>query len=94
MNGFTIARMGGDEFIVYSNEAISFERLQRIFILLEQEYCSFIEKNYPESHSSVSIGCVIGTNERSFQELYRIADEMMYDIKKHGKKGYKMINLD
>ena len=52
-----------------------------------------IDKNYPESHSSVSIGCVIGNRKSDFQELYRVTDELMYDIKKHGKRGYKIIEL-
>lgn len=89
-----LVRLGGDEFVAFLNGKMSFQRLQRIFTILEQEYCGFIDKYYPESNSSVSIGCVLGEKKYSFEELYRITDELMYDIKKHGKRGYKIVELD
>lgn len=89
-----LVRVGGDEFVAFLDNNMKMQRLQRIFTILEQEYCSFIDKNYPESHSSVSIGCVVGNKKCDFEELYRITDELMYDIKKHGKKGYKIVELN
>ena len=89
-----LVRLGGDEFVAFIDKSVISQKLQRIYTILEQEYCGFIEKNYPESQSSVSIGCVVGTKKTNFEELYRIADEVMYDIKKHGKRGYKIIELD
>ena len=88
-----LVRLGGDEFVAFLNNKMTFQRLQRIFTILEQEYCGFIDEYYPESNSSVSIGCVLGEKKYSFEELYRITDELMYDIKKHGKRGYKIIEL-
>ena len=88
-----IYRIGGDEFVAFQVGQSTMPKLQRLYTILEQDYCSFIDKNYPESHSSVSIGCVIGNRKSDFQELYRVTDELMYDIKKHGKRGYKIIEL-
>lgn len=88
-----LVRMGGDEFVAFLDSSTTMQRLQRIYTILEQEYCSFIDKQYPESHSSVSIGCVIGNRKCNFEELYRMTDGLMYDIKKHGKRGYKIIEL-
>ncbi len=88
-----LVRMGGDEFVAFLDCSTTMQRLQRIYTILEQEYCSFIDKQYPESHSSVSIGCVIGNRKCNFEELYRMTDGLMYDIKKHGKRGYKIIEL-
>ena len=88
-----LVRMGGDEFVAFLDGSTTMQRLQRIYTILEQEYCSFIDKQYPESHSSVSIGCVIGNRKCNFEELYRMTDGLMYDIKKHGKRGYKIIEL-
>lgn len=88
-----LVRMGGDEFVAFLDESLSMQRLQRVYTILEQEYCNYIDDNYPESHSSVSIGCVVGNQKYDFESLYRIADELMYDIKKHGKRGYKIIEL-
>ena len=88
-----LVRMGGDEFVAFVDSSMLMQRLQRVYTILEQEYCRFVDDNYPESHSSVSIGCVIGDMKYNFDELYRIADELMYDIKRHGKRGYKIIEL-
>ena len=88
-----LVRMGGDEFVAVLGTSMTMQSLQRIYTMLEQEYCAFVENNYPESHSSVSIGCVVGNKKCGFEELYHIADELMYDIKKHGKRGYKIVEL-
>lgn len=88
-----LVRLGGDEFVAFQEGGVTLQKLQRIYTILEQEYCSFIEQYYPESHSSVSIGCVIADKKSDFEELYRITDGLMYDIKKHGKRGYKIIEL-
>ena len=89
-----LVRLGGDEFVAFQVGHITMPKLQRLYTILEQDYCSFINRTYPESHSSVSIGCVIGNRKSDFKELYRITDELMYDIKKHGKRGYKIIELN
>lgn len=68
--------------------------MESIFSKLERDYCSFIENNYPKGHSSVSIGCVTGTKKCTFAQLCQITDELMYDIKKSGKRGYKIVDLD
>ena len=88
-----LVRLGGDEFVAFLGENMDVQRVQRIFNLLEQEYCYFIDKNYPESHSSISIGCVLGSKKSDFEELCRTTDELMYDIKKHGKRGFKIVEL-
>lgn len=89
-----LVRMGGDEFVAFLDKGTTMQKLQRIYTILEQEYCSFINRNYPESHSSISIGCVIGDKKCTFEELYHITDGLMYDIKKHGKRGYKIVELN
>ena len=89
-----LVRLGGDEFVAFQAGTITMSKLQRLYTILEQDYCNFINRTYPESHSSVSIGCVIGNRKSDFKELYRITDELMYDIKKHGKRGYKIIELN
>ena len=88
-----LVRLGGDEFVAFLGENMDVQRVQRIFNLLEQEYCYFIDKNYPDSHSSISIGCVLGSKKSDFEELCRTTDELMYDIKKHGKRGFKIVEL-
>ena len=89
-----LARLGGDEFVAFFKDKLDVKCIQSTFSKLEQDYCRFIEKNYPQSDSSVSIGCVVGTKKCTFDELCRTADELMYEIKKNGKKGFKIVDLD
>ncbi|MBQ9141827.1 MAG: diguanylate cyclase [Lachnospiraceae bacterium] len=89
-----LARFGGDEFVAFFKDTLEKSLIHSKFSELELEYCSFIENQYPKSHSSVSIGCVTGTKKCTFNELCQIADELMYDIKKNGKKGYKIVELN
>lgn len=85
-----LVRLGGDEFVAFFREQEEKLTLNQKFSELEKEYCGFIEENYSQSHSSVSIGCVSGTRRYTFDELYQMADKLMYDIKKNGKCGYKI----
>ncbi|MBQ3546701.1 MAG: diguanylate cyclase [Lachnospiraceae bacterium] len=92
--GTVLARVGGDEFVAFFRERFSVELIESTFKELEQKYCEYIEENYPKSHSSVSIGCITGTKKYSFDILYQTADKLMYEIKKSGKKGYKIVELE
>ena len=92
--GTVIARVGGDEFVAFFKDKINVEKIESKFKMLEQNYCKYIEENYPKSHSSVSIGCITGTKKYSFDILYQTADKLMYEIKKSGKKGYKIVELE
>lgn len=93
-DGTILTRVGGDEFVAFFKDKINSEKIESKFIILENEYCRYIEENYPKSHSSVSIGCITGTKKYSFDILYQKADKLMYEIKKHGKKGYKIVELE
>lgn len=93
-NQTVLARFGGDEFVAFFRSKLEEQRIMSTFSKLEQKYCNFIEKNYPNSHSSVSIGCVTGAKKCTFDELFRTSDKLMYEIKKNGKKGYRIVDLD
>ena len=90
----TIARLGGDEFIAFFPRKMRKNRLEEVFRLLQSEYGGFIQQNYPESHSSVSVGCVIGAKPVSYDTLYQQADELMYQIKKDKKNGCNIKELE
>lgn len=81
------SRFGGDEFIAFIPQRLDKDFLARVLRELQEEYCSFIDENYPKSYSSVSIGCVEGNEQTTFDELYQEADALMYRIKKGGKNG-------
>lgn len=87
----TLSRFGGDEFIFFAPQQLSMQHMENIFKVLQNAYNGFIQDNYPKSNSSVSIGCVIGTQPSTFDSLYQAADELMYSIKKNGKNGCKVV---
>ena len=89
-----ITRLGGDEFVAFFYDQVDRTRLEQEFKQLVDDYCSFIEKHYPESRSSISIGCVIGKKRCKFDELCHIADTLMYEVKKNGKNGCKIVEIE
>ncbi|MBO5353089.1 MAG: diguanylate cyclase [Lachnospiraceae bacterium] len=86
-----LARFGGDEFIAFVPFQLDKRFIERVFQSLQRSYCAFIEAHYPDSQSSLSIGCVTGTGTTEVNKLYQVADELMYSVKKNGKRGYKII---
>lgn len=93
MEKAVLVRFGGDEFLAFCEGTQSQEEMEALFRALEEEYGSFIEVNYPKSQSSISIGCVIGRKKESFETLCQLADELMYEVKRSGKNGYKVREL-
>ena len=81
-----IARIGGDEFAVLLPEIGSDaaqETGQKISIAVNQALSGF-------ASVSVSIGLVwFEKADRSFPEMLKIADELMYEIKANGKGGIR-----
>lgn len=89
-----VARFGGDEFVAFVPLKLDKRYLDRFMAALQKEYCEFIESNYPESRSSLSIGCITGTGEVDLEWLYQTADELMYSVKKNGKRGHKIREIE
>ena len=85
-----IARFGGDEFIAFVPFQLDRRYIDRLMTALQEDYCGFISEHYPESKSSLSIGCITGTGKMSLEKLYQMADEQMYEVKKNGKRGHKI----
>ena len=83
-----ISRFGGDEFIAFLPLQLHKKYIERHLVALQREYGEFIECNYPESCSSLSIGCVTGNGEMDMEKLYQMADRLMYSVKKNGKRGH------
>ncbi|MBW7455728.1 EAL domain-containing protein [Paenibacillus sepulcri] len=85
----TIARMGGDEFsIICRSETDQAADLlaTRILSLLRQPF--HLKGN--DFYISASIGIAsFPEHGESGEELLRLADAAMYEVKKHGKNGYR-----
>lgn len=87
-----IARFGGDEFAVWLTN-------------LNREYAGFIEQRIEDINRqllqsrddlpavTLSVGGAFSREGDSFEAVYRRADEMLYAVKKNGRRGC-MVNTD
>jgi diguanylate cyclase (GGDEF)-like protein/PAS domain S-box-containing protein len=86
----TLARMGGDEFVLLlpeTDEAGAVIVVERILEALHPP----INVEVQEVHISSSIGISICPRHgQNLQELLRCADVAMYWVKEHGRNGYKV----
>ncbi|MEG1942949.1 MAG: GGDEF domain-containing protein, partial [Angelakisella sp.] len=82
----TLARMGGDEFIVFINDINSIERIRSIATRLCEYVHTLRLKDIEEIHFSISVGvATYPENGTTFAELYKYSDAALYYAKQHGK---------
>lgn len=81
-----VIRLGGDEFAVFIQPCYDLEALRRKIERAAEEYRAEALRKYPDSGTSVSIGGICGSRARSFMEMYKLADSVLYEVK-HGGKG-------
>jgi len=96
--GDTVARMGGDEFVVMLEDLskLTFEAAtqaeatgEKILTTLNQLY----RIGRKELHNSASIGItLLNSNQREFGELYQQADIAMYQAKKAGRNTLRFFD--
>ncbi|EOS81826.1 diguanylate cyclase (GGDEF) domain-containing protein [Dorea sp. 5-2] len=77
-----VARMGGDEFLLFMPYKDEMESLvQRIFNLLHSEYNGFSIK------VSMGVSCAKECNGK-YDVLFHMADEALYEVKRNGRDNY------
>lgn len=85
-----VARIGGDEFVVFLKGSVGKSLLEdRIANLISEveKQLSIVKKD--DSHSSVSIGVsALPKDGTEFLDLYNKADKALYFVKKNGKHGF------
>lgn len=82
-----VCRLGGDEFVVFMVHAD-----EHLHELVASKICQINKQLGDTSDSlprtSVSVGVVHGTQVNNREDLYKYADESLYDIKRKGKNGF------
>ena len=86
----TVARIGGDEFVLLVTNLDEYRQCEKVAakVIADLEQ-SFTLKIGPVNISaSIGIACY-PINGKTNDELLKVADDLMYDVKRDGKKGYQ-----
>ena len=88
----TIARVGGDEFVVLLNNLAIKEVVERIAGQMIKAFSNPFKFGDVETMMGVSIGIVINKNHKDVEEIIKQADEAMYIVKNSTKNNYHIVD--
>lgn len=85
-------RVGGDEFAVFIPNKLTEDEIATLCkrTLESVEKIQFKFKGVTVSPVKTSIGASILQDGQTFDDLYEIADQMLYTVKENGRNGYKI----
>lgn len=86
-----VARLGGDEFAVYIRQDLSEENLRDMLNRFQGKMKQCFDRSYEEYHLSSSIGAAYVKPGMTYTELYKLADEALYEVKRTGKNRFKIV---
>ena len=89
-----VFRVGGDEFAVFAVDCGDEEPVRQKLDTLIEEYRQTMLDRWPAAQSTLSVGGVCGHRRRTFDELYQLADEVLYEVKRTQKGRQKLRCLD
>lgn len=81
-------RFGGDEFCVYCPISQNLQELEQWLSQLSSSVKKILIKNSNEFKVSISMGAVIFHGHVEFEDIYKEADEALYNAKKAGRDRY------
>lgn len=86
----TIARTGGDEFVVYTDNINSADEFIKVHERFMNLFPLIITKNNIDVPVSCSIGVAFANTDTSdlYEKLYKLSDECMYKAKNDGKNTF------
>ncbi len=88
-----IGRIGGDEFLVFLKDLPDAEVVKDRCALLLTSLGELLHRLTPDLNVSCSIGAAIApTHASNYADLFRRADEALYQAKKRGKNRYRIYN--
>ena len=80
-----VCRLGGDEFIIFVGASSQVEETREKLQKLLCCYVRKMEECWPLAHSTISAGGVYGDQPMTFAQLYKRADQVLYQVKQKGK---------
>ena len=87
-----VFRLGGDEFAIYSSNTLTLDSLNRLWdeIVKNMSYINIPQLNNRKLEISFGATIFNGENNITFNDLYHLADQAMYESKKH-EGNYKTV---
>ena len=83
-----VSRFGGDEFAVFITRLLNKNDIERKILEFQSDAASILLDDGRKV--TCSIGVCHVDKEKKFDEVYRKADEMLYQVKTSGRNGYKV----
>lgn len=83
-----VARIGGDEFVVFIGREVSVITLRAMLLRFMDQMHTHFDKEYAGFGLSASMGVAIMNKDESYSVLYRRADAVLYEVKRGGKRGF------
>ena len=81
-----LVRFGGDEFVVFLKDIREISMIEREGKKIEQFFHQFEVGEYVKYSVTASVGAAVFPGDgKSFEELYKAADNALYVSKRHGK---------
>lgn len=86
-----LCRMGGDEFAIMILNVSSFSAVEHVI----QELLEHLHKIYEQEGKTVEVSASLGIvcapqHGITFEELYKKSDQMLYEVKRSTKNGYRV----
>ncbi len=92
-SGDVVARIGGDEFMVFmkniQSQALIEKRLRQLILIFD----TMLYEQVPDCRISCSVGvAVYPENGETYEELFYHADQALYQVKAKGKRSFQIYN--
>ena len=80
-----VCRLGGDEFAVFIPDLYDVQAVKTKIEALIGSYQQMMETGWPSARAALSAGGIYSRKPRCFAELYKLADDVLYEVKNEEK---------
>lgn len=88
-----VFRLGGDEFVIFLPHCPDAGPIYAKITRVCREYREHACRDYPRSHSSLSLGGIQSGHTFSFEHLYQAADKVLYKVKNTTKDAFHIVSM-
>ncbi len=89
-----VYRLGGDEFAIFASDWEDVSALEGKLQRLIDSYRTMMKEKWSKAGSTLSMGGVYSSRPVPFRELYRMADQMLYQVKNSQKGRFALRFLE